>query len=96
MSFLRAAVGPCLRHTLYSLSTALGWLRTLESQVQPHGAILVARSILGLQPGSGHLGSLQSLRVAAHRSDLKGSTLLISFKEKVWCSHSYQVTGTGS
>lgn len=50
MSFLRAAVRPCLRHTFYSLSTALGWLRTLESQVQPHSAILVARSFWGCSP----------------------------------------------
>lgn len=44
MSFLHAAVRPCLRPTFYSLTTALGWLRTLESQVQPHGGILAARS----------------------------------------------------
>lgn len=48
---------PCVRQSgrasgsHFILTTALGWLRTLEAQVQPHGgAILVARSFWGCSP----------------------------------------------
>lgn len=55
-----------------------------------------SKIILGSRPSSGQLGSLQSLGIADHRPDLKGSAFLISFKNYVRCSRSYQVTGTGS
>lgn len=95
MSSLRAAVGPCLRLTFYS-HNCLGMAENLGVSSPASRCYFSSKVFLGLQPGSGHLGSPQSLRVAARRSDLKGSALLISFRDKVWCSHSYQVTGTGS